>query len=111
MVDMMNDIHRNEISEEIDILLARLAPLKKGYPVALMLDNPKGFGKKRNPLLTLTPGILFGFRSNLVVVSVINNGSCIVQADSEKIADLILAGLPAQSARILMDRLNKLYSE
>jgi hypothetical protein len=105
----MNEIHQNEISGEIDWLLSRLAPLRNGNAVVIRLDNPMGVGKRKDPLITIVPGILFGFREKSVVVSVIGNGSCIIKTDEKKIANLVKAGIPARLASALAEKLYQLY--
>ncbi len=110
MVNRMNDIHRSEISTEIDWLSSRLAPLKNGTPVALQIDRPTGVGKRKNPVVTIVPGLYFGFE-NSMIVSVLENGSTTVRIGTNKIANLVNAGIPAKLAGALVKALNSLYGE
>ncbi len=107
-------------SAEVDYLLNRLEPLARGYPVALaMLGRKNPVTKFRRPtndrLIALAPGSMYGFRNGTILVSILGSGSCIVSPEKPKekrsIADLVLAGMPASAATILMEKLHRLFQE
>lgn len=103
--------HHYEISDEIDWMAQRLAPLLQGYCVTLLLEQPKVRGTKKNQLITIVPGIQFGFRDSFVVVSIIGSGSAIIDCKLKKISSLCLAGLPAKLASVLADKLFTIYKD
>ncbi len=107
----MNEVHQDQIDTEVDWLGIKLQPLLEGKPVSLILLNEKAFGKRKNPLIVITPGSLLGFRKKAVVVSVIDNGSCIVEIDCNSTGKLVLAGIPAKYAKILLEKLQSTYRE
>lgn len=105
-------------SEDVDWLLGKLEPLKRGYPVVLSMQdakyqNRKNYrGKRADQIVALAPGELYGMTPRSILVSVIGNGACVVHpATSEKIADLVLAGMPARLANVLMGKLHQLLKE
>lgn len=109
---------KHDPSNDVDWLLNRLEPLRRGYAVVLSMQDDryarmvKYRGKKQNQLVTLTPGSLYGFAPDSVQVAIIGSGAAIVfPARSEKVADLILAGMPARLAKLLMEKLHRLYQE
>lgn len=111
---MMND----HPSTEVDWLLNKIEPLKRGYAVTLSMDDGKYSrlakyrGTKKNQLVALAPGELYGFASRSVLVSIVGNGCCVVHPTRErKVADLVLAGMPAKLANLLMEKLHRLYQE
>lgn len=112
------------LSTEVDHLGTRLLPLfTQNMPVALQMFTVRGTGKHKDPIVTLTPGTSFGWPREWIVISVINNGSCILKLNtkreaakirrqggeaSPRIADLVLAGIPAKLARALAAHLQTL---
>lgn len=118
------DAPSTEVDHEIDYLSGRLQPLfTHNQPVALQLYTARGIGKRKDPIITLTPGSSFGWPREWIVVSVINNGSCILKLNtkqeaakirrqggeaSPRIADLVLAGIPAKLAYALVTHLQTL---
>lgn len=115
-----NESRRNEfsLSREPDWFLGILSPLKYGKPVHLMLNDPrfsqlKNYrGTKDKRLVLLIPGTLAGLKKELLLVSVIGSGSCLVRVkDSEqRTADLVSAGIPARLATILLEKLHSLFN-
>lgn len=110
----MTNTHR-EISVDADYFAAKLAPLKQGRTVTLQMLNPRGIGKRKNPYILIAPGTLFDLPMDTVVVSVINNGSCIVQINPRekkpRISDLVRAGIPAKLANALVAKLQHIFKE
>lgn len=103
--------HQREISDEVDWMGIKLAPLLDGHCVTLVLQQPKARGRKQNQLMTFVPGILLGYRETCVVVSVIDSGSAIVDCKVKKISNLCMAGVPAKLASVLSDKLFNLYKD
>ena len=103
--------HHYEISDEVDWMGQKLSPLLQGHCVTLTLEQPQKRGTKKNQLITIVPGIHFGFRDSLVVVSVIGSGSAIVDCKMKKISNLCMAGIPAKLATALAVKLFTLYKE
>ena len=113
----------NDLSTDVDYLAARLQPLFKGVPIVLQLRTARP-GHRKNPIVTITPGSLFGWPREQFVVAVLQNGSCVVRVDTKRetskrekqgapyrprVADLVVAGIPAKLATVLMTSLQKLY--
>lgn len=111
----MTQFHRTEISRDIDYFAAKLAPLKEGRTVTLQIIHPRGIGKRKNPIVLLAPGILFDLPKDTVVVSVLNNGSCILRINpfekKPRISDLVRAGIPAKLANALVAKLQHIFKE
>ena len=115
----------NDLSMDIDYLAVRLTPLiKEGKSIALQLHSPHAAGKRKNPLLLLTPGTSFGWPSERIAIAVVNLGSVVIELESKReynrnrklgivyqprIADCVRAGIPAKLATILVTTLQKLY--
>lgn len=120
-----NDHARSESSlEKADSFLGVLTPLNKGKSVALWMDDPRRGDVKnthknahknaepRRRLVVLIPGPAAGLPKGAVIVCVIGSGSCIVRVDQPtKVADLVLAGIPARLATILMDTVHRVLKE
>jgi hypothetical protein len=115
----------NDLSTDVEHLAARLQPLFKGTPVVLQAHIATVFGRSKNPIITFTPGSLYGWPKERILVSVISMGSCIIHLESKRemrkrekqglpfkprIADLVRAGIPAKLATALMQTLQHLYS-
>ena len=63
-------------------------------------------------LVVLTPGILLGVNPKSVLVSVVGSGSCVIKADGPaKVANLVLAGVPATLANLLMNTVHHVLKE
>lgn len=107
----MNKVHQKEISTDVDWLLGRLQLLKQGIPVALQINRERATGKRKNPVMVITPTQYFGGPPNSFVVSVLENGSTIVIAGTKRTGNLVMAGVPAKLAAALMSALHKLYEE
>ncbi len=107
----MTKVHQDRIDTEVDWLGIRLKPLLEGKPVSLVMLNEQARGKRKNPLIVITPGSQLGFVKKAVVVSVIDNGSCIVEIDCNSTSRLVLAGIPARLAKVLLEKLQSTYRE
>jgi hypothetical protein len=98
-----------------DLLVKHLAPLKMGKPVRLAIDQTKQSGKKTREtklLMLLAPGALYQMQPDLIIVSVIDKGSCIIDPKAGKgIGSLGKAGVPVRLAIVLLDKLKELYGE
>lgn len=96
---------------EDDPLLRKLFPLSTGNTVRIWLELPplakKSVGNRRR-LVILVPGESIGLPVKCVLVSILGSGSCVVRADlPTKLADLVLAGMPAQLAGVLMNKIHR----
>lgn len=107
---MSND-HQGRVSTDVDWIGRALDPLREGKPVCIRMLTEHARGKRKDPLITIVPGESFGFRMKSVVVSVINNGSCIVEIDCNSTANLVLAGIPAKLAKFLLTALQSKLRE
>lgn len=111
------------VSTEVDYLADRLKPLFKGTPVAIQFFSAATKGRKKDPIVALTPGAVFGWPKNRILLSVVHHGSCIITLETARertkrkklgepfkpqLTDLILAGLTAKMASLLMETLNAL---
>lgn len=111
------------VSTEVDYLADRLKPLFTGKPVAIQFFSAATKGRKKDPIVALTPGSIFGWPSNRVLLSVVHHGSCILHLETARerkkrekrgepfkpqLTDMILAGLSAKMARLLMETLTTL---
>lgn len=98
-----------------DPLRDRLAALLRGSPVELVISYKSKHGRASrevNLLVLLAPGKYYGMLGNLVVVSVVGKGSCVVHLDSGKgVAGLAKAGFPMVLAKALVEQLKTLYGE
>lgn len=114
----MNEVHQDRaLSTDVDWLGAKLAPLREGKPVALSLilakkpSKVKRVAEQRDKVITLVPGKLFGFSERTVVISVVDNGSCIIEIDCNSTARMVLAGIPAKLAKALLVKLRSTLGE
>lgn len=104
------------LSTETDAFLGALAPLRFGKTVVLTMDDPrfkaiKNYrGTKGTKLIVLVPGSAMEM-AGVVLVSVLGAGSCMVRLKSTKVADLVLAGMPARLADVLMQKLHRIFQE
>lgn len=114
-----NDTQRNKSSLDADIdwLLQKLHPVRTGKVVHLWMDLPSKTGRKttkseRRQLVVLSPGTTIGFPREVVLVSVIGKGSSLIRPLlADGIADLVLAGMPARLAKLLMSTLKRVIKE
>lgn len=115
-----NDPQRNSFSLSLDgdNFLAALAPLRHGKPVHLVMDDPKFaamkkyVGTKAKKLVFLVPGSMIGIDPSGVLVSILESGSCVVWPKRPpKVANLVLAGMPAKLANVLMQKLHRIFQE
>lgn len=105
------------VSTDVDYLADRLKPLLDGTPVAIQLFNGARNSRKKDPIVAITPGRLFGWTKNYFLVSIVNNGSCVIRFETTRerhkrekqgspfkpnLTDLIFAGVPAKLASLLM---------
>lgn len=114
-----NGPQRNEFSlaPEADWFLHALEPLVRGKSVHLSFDDPrfsqmKNYrGKKQKRLAILVPGPMAGLKDEIILVSVVGSGCCLIRPKIEghRIADLVLAGMPAKLATTLMNKLHLLF--
>lgn len=109
----MNKVRQDRLSTDVDWFGGKLWPLTQGQAVAfaIITADPKARGKRKNPIVTITPGEPLGFGERTFVVSVINNGSCIIEIDCKSTAGLVLAGIPAKLAKLLLDKLRSTFRE
>lgn len=113
-----NREQRNEfpLSTESDAFLGALAPLRFGKTVVLTMEDPrfkaiKNYrGTKGTKLVVLVPGSAMEMKG-VVLVSVLGAGSCMVRLNSTQVADLVLAGMPARLASVLMQKLHRIFQE
>lgn len=112
--DPYNGEARSESSpEKADNFLRVLTPLSAGKSVALWMDDSRKKGNRINAeskrkLVVLIPGPVAGLPKGTVIVCIIGSGSCIVRVDQPtKVADLVLAGIPAKLATSLMDNVHR----
>lgn len=95
-----------------DILMERLAPLKRGMIVKLTVEMTRKQGKMikhERALLLLTPGPFYGMVPDAVVIALIGKGSRVVFPKTGKGAgELARAGMPPALAKALIENLNKL---
>lgn len=108
-------IHDRHVGEH-DSFGTKLEPLTRGYAVSLVMNDPsrarsaKYRGKKQNQFVGLAPGSLYGLPSGSVLVSIVGSGSCVIHPlESNDVAKLVLAGMPAGLARVLVTKLKSLY--
>jgi hypothetical protein len=107
----MNEFHQDRISTEVDWLGAKLRPLCDGQAVIFSLISARGTGKRKNPIITIMPGQNVGLPATSVVVSVIDNGSCIVEIDCNSKTRMVMAGIPAKLAEVLLNKLRSTLRE
>jgi hypothetical protein len=114
----MNEVHQDrELSTEVDWLGSRLLPLREGKVVILSLILAKKESRirrvveQRDKIVTIMPGQLVGLPRRTVIVSIIDNGSCIVEIDCNAIIGLVRAGVPAKLARALLEKLQYILKE
>lgn len=105
------------LTADVDWFYQALAPLRNGLPVFLVMDGVR-MVKRKGPdagarrLVVLTPGILLGVNPKSVLVSVVGSGSCVIKADGPaKVANLVLAGVPATLANLLMNTVHHVLKE
>jgi hypothetical protein len=108
-------IHDRHIGEH-DSFGAKLEPLTRGYAVSMTMQdprhmrNPKYRGKKQNQFIGLAPGPLYGLPTGSILVSIVGSGSCVIRPfESNELAKLVLAGMPAGLAKVLVTKLKTLY--
>lgn len=98
--------------KEISIASKILAPLKRGVPVALEVDDPRLPKRKRieKPLLFLTPQSVFGVPSRLLIVSLQTYGCEVIDTSMEiKPLMLVRVGLSARMAGELARELDLVF--
>jgi hypothetical protein len=62
-------------------------------------------------LITIVPGSVFDLPPTIVQVSVFNNGCCFVEIDRNVVSKLVLAGIPARLAKVLLATLRSTLIE
>ena len=103
----------------IDPFAQALRPLTKNQAVRLWMFIPQHPARKKTRrdtgrrLVGSAPGALLGMSTQLLMVSILGSGSCIVWVigfrRSRDIANLILAGMPARLARELMNQIHRVF--
>lgn len=107
----------DSLTADVDWFYQALAPLRSGLPVFLLMDGVrmvkrKGTNAGARRLVVLTPGALLGVNPKSVLVSVVGSGSCVIRADAPaKVANLVLAGVPAMLANLLMNTVHHVLKE
>lgn len=92
-------------------LMVRLIPLLRGKAVALKVDDPRAAKKRRikNNVLFITPGSQYGDPG--VVVFALAGGGCeVARVDDLRASQLVMVGLSASIASILIEQLRILFS-
>lgn len=108
---------KSSLSADVDWFLQALYPLRLKKPVLLWMDDPrlkrlKNRSTATKRLVILTPGEASGLPERSVLVSVVGSGSCIVDVDARPlVANLVLAGMPAKLAEVLMNQLRHVFKE
>lgn len=107
--------------DSTDYLLHALTPLRAGRAVALWMDTPRRAHRKNarshpRQVVVLSPGPMLGLPKGTVLVSVVGSGSCFARVDQPQyvnlnVADLVLAGIPAKLANVLMRTLQRAMQE
>lgn len=103
--------------EELDAFARALIPLTEGKIVLMSMDAPrlqvvKRIRKQTARLVVLTPGPAMGAKRNVVLVSIVGSGSALVRIEKPaKVANLVLAGMPAKLANALMDTIHRVFQE
>lgn len=115
---MTTDHQDRRLSTDVDWLGGKLRPLREGKGVAISLilaEKPSKVKRVVPPqpkVVTIVPGSVFDLPATIVQVSVINNGCCFVEIDRNAVHQLILAGIPARLAKVLLAALRStLYEE
>jgi len=107
----------DSLDANVDWFYQALSPLRRGQPVFLTMDGRrvvprKGPVAEAKRMVILTPGALLGVNPKAVLVAVLGLGSCVVRADQPaKVANLVLAGLPASLANLLMNTVHHVLKE
>lgn len=108
--------NRFSLEEEADHFKRILSPLKHGNIVTLAMTEPvvprkKQAHVKRERLVVITPGRLFGAKPGLILISIVGKGACLVDVIHPHVANLVLAGMPVRLAKELMNQLHRILLE
>lgn len=108
---------KSSLGSSKDAFYRALHPLTQDRSVLITMNDPKvrvikKFQGHRLKVIALVPGPLLGVGRENVLVSVIGSGSTVVRLDRPpKVANLVLAGMPAELAKGLMDKLYLVFQE
>ena len=98
-----------------DFLKERLAPLRRGQVVKMVVEATRTQGTKsrtEQTLLIVAPGELYGMVPETVVVSLVGKGCRVVFPKTGLGAgELARAGLPPKLAKALIEKLTEIYGE
>lgn len=101
--------------EPEDVFMRRLAPLKTGQVVNLVVEMSRRHGRvsrEKKALMLLAPGPMYGMLETAVVITIVGMGSTVLfPATREGVSDLAKAGIPTTLIVALVERLKKLYGE
>jgi len=109
--------HKLSPGESLDAFSQALLPLTQEKVVILSMDDPrmrvvKKLSAPKKKAVVLVPGTLMGMTGKVVLISVVGSGSAVMNIDQPKqVANLVLAGMPARLAGILMEKLHRIFLE
>ena len=114
-----NHSQRNRFSldADVDYLYQTVHPLARGKTVMLWMELPATAQKKtsrisKRRLVVLSPGHATGLPRDTLLVSVIGSGSTLLRPlQKEGVANLVLAGMPARLAHVLMNVVRRIFKE
>lgn len=88
-----------------------LQPLLLGKPVALLVQDPKMFKKKRigDPVLFITPSEVYGLGDDSLILALQGHGCQVEPKGRVKSTRIVLMGLSIGTAKVLTNELNKLW--
>lgn len=103
------------LADNFDHFRLALRPLAKGHPVALAMDDHRPVHAKarssvsRKRVVVITPFNAPGLALGSYVISILGKGSCLVwPSKPNQSANLVLAGMPARLANVLLNKLQVL---
>lgn len=112
-----NRCGESALDANVDLLAQAIYPLRFGKPVLLWMDDPRMAGMKnfrgaKRKLIVISPGPITGLPAGLILISIVGSGSCVIRTDEfDKIANLVLAGVPAKLANALVAAIRKVLKE
>lgn len=112
-----NRCGESALDADVDLLAQAVYPLRFGNPVLLWMDDPrmagiKNFRGSKRKLMVISPGPITGLPVGLILISIIGSGSCLLRTDEfDKVANLVLAGVPAKLANALIAAIRKVLKE
>lgn len=99
--------------ETQDPLFQKLLPLRRNQPVHLAMNVKrkairKGQDTTARSLVLMQTGVTLGLRPELILISIVGSGSVLIDPfDASAVSKLVLSGMPASLARILMTQLHR----